>query len=79
MPPPLIDQNGNIREYMVVITENETGDGLEFTSPTTTLTVSSLHPYYYYQCKVSAYTIDHGPYSEDVTVRTLEDGMLIKL
>ena len=77
MPPPLIDQNGIIREYRITITEVETGSVLGFTSTTTALIVPSLHPYYNYQCKVNAYTIDHGPYTEDFTVRTLEDGMLI--
>ena len=36
------------------------------------ISISSLHPYYLYDFKVTAYTIDRGPYSAIVTVLTDE-------
>ena len=36
------------------------------------ISISSLHPYYLYDFKVTAYTIDRGPYSDIVTVLTDE-------
>ena len=74
--PPLIDQNGIIREYRVTVTEVETDYVQELTSTATTLIVSSLHPYYNYQCSVSAYTVSQGPYTDNITVQTFEDGTL---
>ena len=73
-PPPLDDQNGIIREYRISITEDETGDVMSLTSSSTSVTVTSLHPYYTYRCSVSAYTVDIGPATSESTVRTLEDG-----
>ena len=74
-PPPMSCQNGIIREYRINVTEVETGRVLVFVSTSTTLTLSSLHPYYTYQCIVSAYTVGVGPYADNFTVVTLEDGM----
>ena len=73
-PPPISQQSGIIREYTVNVTEVETASLTVLTSTTTSLLVSSLHPYYTYECAVSAYTIEHGPYSEVLTVTTSEDG-----
>ena len=79
LPPPSIDQNGIIQEYRVTITEFETGNVRELTSTATTLVVPSLHPYYNYECVVSAYTVGQGPFTENVTVQTFEDGTLTHL
>ena len=75
-PPPPIHQNGIVREYRITITEVDTGTILEVVSTITSATVLSLHPYYSYNCVVSAYTVGAGPYTEVVSVRTLEEGML---
>jgi len=37
-------------------------------------TVSSLHPYYNYMCKVRAETILPGPFSDVISVLLLEEG-----
>ena len=74
--PPQQNQNGVIREYRINITEVETGRELNYSTAATSLTVPSLHPYYTYECGVSAYTIAYGPYTEEFTVMTLEDGVL---
>lgn len=73
-PPPTNSQNGVIREYRINITEVETGTVFYHTATTTSITISSLHPYYTYNCTITAYTVATGPYTEVVTVRTLEDG-----
>ena len=76
-PPPPHSQNGVIREYRVNVTEVETGTEFYFTTAATSYTVSNiLHPYYTYECIVSAYTIAIGPYTDEVTMMTLEDGVL---
>ena len=75
--PPTSQQNGIIREYTVNITEVETASSTVLSSTTVSLFVHSLHPYYTYECVVSAYTVDNGPYSEVLTVTTLEDGMFL--
>ena len=74
-PPPPHSQNGVIREYRVNVTEVETGMEFNFTTSATSITVPFLHPYYTYECVISAYTVATGPYTE-VTVMTPEDGML---
>ena len=76
-PPPTSQQNGIIREYTVNITEVETASLTVLSSTTTSLLVPSLHPYYTYECAVSAYTVDNGPYSEVLTVTTSEDGTFL--
>ena len=75
-PPPTSQQNGIIREYTVNITELQTGISIILNSTSTSVSVLSLHPYYTYECVVSAYTVGSGPYSEVFTITTSEDGML---
>lgn len=67
------DQNGGIKEYKINITEVETGRTLHRMTPTTSITISSLRPYYNYTCYVAAYTIDSGPYS-NISLQMPEDG-----
>lgn len=73
-PPPADHHNGEIREYRVNVTEVQTGTMMHFSTPTTELVVSNLHPFYLYECIVSAVTVDVGPYSAVITVRTHETG-----
>ena len=75
-PPPISQQNGIIREYRVNITEIQTGISIILNSTSTSVSVLSLHPYYTYECTVSAYTVGGGPYSDVFSVITSEDGML---
>ena len=71
---PPEDPNGYIREYRVNVTEVETGRMFQLITNTTGITIGSLHPYYTYNCTVSAVTIGPGPFSPAITVRTDEDG-----
>ena len=74
-PPAPENQNGIIVHYKVNITEMETGRLLSFTAVnTTTLSVSTLHPFYTYTCIVAAVTVGIGPYSTTVEVELPEDG-----
>ena len=73
--PPLVNQNGVIRNYTINITEVNTGRLIQITSQTTSELLESLHPYYNYSCVIAAVTVDTGPFSESVTITTLEDGM----
>ena len=74
-PPPPHSQNGVIREYRVNVTEVKTGMEFHFTTTATAIFVPFLHPYYTYECVISAYTVATGPNAE-VTVMTPEDGTL---
>ena len=73
-PPPTQFQNGVITEYRINITELDTGSDFLYTTATTTILIQLLHPFYTYECTVSAYTVDEGPYSEIITITTPEDG-----
>ena len=74
-PPPLADQNGVVRSYLINISVAETGSFFQLTSHTTALNISGLHPYYTYTLNVAAVTIGHGPYGFVFTIRMPEDGM----
>ena len=76
-PPPADMQNGIIVQYAINITEVETGRSFSLFSSTTTVNVISLHPYYTYNCAIAAATIiGVGPYTNIITVVTLQDGKL---
>ena len=74
-PPPPEHHNGEIREYLINVTEVETGNRLQYTTEDTVITITDLHPYYRYICTVTAVTVSEGPYSANITARTHEAGM----
>ena len=43
-------------------------------STTTSITAAALHPYYTYSFTISAVTVGEGPYSQPLSLQTLEDG-----
>lgn len=75
-PPGADLQNGVIREYRVQVQEIETGNFSLYTSFSTSIEISSLHPDYTYDIRVAAVTIAIGPYSAIVNITTPEDGEL---
>ena len=76
-PPPADAQNGIITQYRINITEVQTGRSFTLFSSTTSVNVTSLHPYYTYNCAIAAVTtIGAGPYTSVITVVTLQDGMV---
>ena len=77
--PPLEEQNGIIRQYIVNVMVSETAEKLQFnvTSSNTSLLLDHLHPYYNYFITVAAVTISDGPFSQISNIQTPEDGMLL--
>jgi receptor-type tyrosine-protein phosphatase Q len=75
--PPRDLWHGNLSRYRIDVVEVESGTALTFfTDPDITETIiGSLHPYYTYNCTISAVTVGEGPPSTVITVRTAEDGM----
>ena len=72
--PPLIDINGIIRNYFIRIRERETSQMWIFQTTNSHINITSLHPYYNYECEVAAHTIATGPYTNPVIVQTMEAG-----
>ena len=65
-----------IRQYLINVTELETGANFLQVSTATQFTLYSLHPYYTYEFTLAAVTVGVGPASIPITVRTDEDGKL---
>lgn len=72
--PPPADWNGQIRHFVVNITEVNTKLRYELTTTSNTLEVNFLHPFYTYLCSVAAVTVSSGPYSHPVSVTTMSAG-----
>ena len=68
-------RNGIIRQYHISVTEVDTRQQFQVVSTTTSVSVSSLHPYYTYQWAVSAFTTGRGPFSQSQMIMTPEDGI----
>ena len=67
-----MDQNGVIRIYNIIVTE-ETGKVIEICSEDTSEVITALHPDYNYSISVAAFTIQNGPFSSQLILRTPED------
>ena len=62
-------------EYTINVSAVETGEEFQLTSPTTSLTVTSLRPFTTYRCIIAASTsVGIGPFSTVFTLVTPEDG-----
>ena len=75
-PPPPLEVNGLLRYYIVEVTERHTSRSWTFFAVDNDIHIGSLHPYYYYDCVVAAYTISTGPFSQTLSVLTDQDGRL---
>ena len=73
-PPAPSSQNGIIQHYIISVLEAETMRQFQLTSTTTSIDAVGLHPYYTYSFTVTAVTVGQGPYSQAVSLQTLEDG-----
>ena len=71
----MVQQNGIIRKYSVVLYDLVMDHTLMYTSLTTSLNVSVLNPYTEYGVRVAAITVSIGPYSDYHNITTMEDGM----
>lgn len=79
-PPALDQQNGNIIKYGICIMDLQDGGVQKMETPDlrTTLTVSDLHPYYYYNFTVTAFTlVGKGPYTSPESIQMPQDGKFI--
>ena len=73
-PPPPLEVNGQLRYYIVEVTERHTGRSWTLFALDNDIQVGSLHPYYYYDCVIAAYTVGAGPFSQTVSILTDQDG-----
>ena len=73
-PPPAMDINGIIDYYVVEVNEIHTGRSWKFQATVNDINISSLHPYYIYECQVAAFTFVQGPFTSPLQVVTGEDG-----
>ena len=79
-PPPPEHQNGQIQYYEISVIELQTGAAfslrMEDTDNADTIesAVPGLHPFYDYSSTVAAVTVEVGPESNAVTLKTFEDG-----
>ena len=74
LAPERSGQNGIIQHYLIRVIEEDTLTQFQLTSSSTSATAVNLHPYYTYTFAVAAVTVGQGPYSQDVSVQTSEDG-----
>lgn len=72
IPPPAIDINGLIRFYLVEVTEVVTGRFFTFHAVETFINIGPLNAGYVYRCRVAAYTIALGPFTDFFYVRSME-------
>lgn len=74
-PPPIEEQNGIIRHYIINVTERDTGDTFIAIAFGNNITLQALHPFYVYEITIVAATIiGPGPMSPVFFVQTIEDG-----
>ena len=74
LPPPVDTHNGVIQQYRISILVSETQESLVLFSEDIELVFDIAHPYYTYTFAVAAETIGTGPYGEELTITTPEDG-----
>lgn len=78
-PPPFNNRNGQIRYYIIHVTEADTGNNFTQLVTGNEFTFLSLHPYYTYTFTVAAVTVELGPFSNIISVTTEEDGKKLLL
>lgn len=75
LPLPPASQNGVIRHYRITVSVRESRESFVIFSQGTQLVFDAAHPYYTYTFSVAAETIGTGPFGEEVTIVTPEDGI----
>ena len=74
-PPLPEEQNGVIINYVINVTEADSGVSFQLFSTNTTLLVESLFPFTTYNLLIAASTsVGTGPFSMLLTLQTPEDG-----
>lgn len=67
--------NGELTHYIVAILEQDTNTSTHTISTSTGAVLDFLHPFYTYAIRVSAVTVLPGPYSPELSITTLQDGI----
>ena len=74
-PPLEQNRNGIIIDYIINVTELDTGQITQMITSGRDLTLDSLTPFSTYAFIIAARTsVGAGPFSTEITVQTLEDG-----
>ena len=76
-PPPPSDINGEIGYYVVELIEVYTVQMWTFHAVEDYIHIGSLHPFYHYQYRIAAFTIQLGPFTNYSYVMTTEAGKFI--
>ena len=71
---PFHEANGIILYYVINITVIDSSENIYEETEETILELSELHPFYTYLISVSAFTIDYGPFSPEVSLTLPQDG-----
>ena len=71
-----MDINGDIEYYVVEVEEVYTGRMWTFHAVDVHINIASLHAYYVYRCRISAFTIALGPFTSYYNVYSGEKGQL---
>ena len=74
LPLPMDSQNGVILHYRITVSVRESRESFVLFSQDTQLVFDVAHPFYTYTFAVAAETIGTGPFGEEVTIVTPEDG-----
>ena len=77
-PPPIDQQNGVIRHYIVSIEEVATATSITLNTTDVSVTLENLHPNYEYLFNIAAVTIGAGP-SNYGNFKLLEDSKACKI
>ena len=62
-PPTPMDRNGVVRSYFISCSPLEGGKAFSHSVTESNITLTELHPFYTYECRVAAVTIGIGPYT----------------
>ena len=74
--PDIDSHNGIIRHYTaLVLPLSKELEPVSVTTSRRVLDIAGLHPFTTYAISVTAFTVDLGPASENVTVTTMESRM----
>ena len=79
IPPTIEHRNGIIRHYTSELYQKNSGSDMfyhvrEVVGQSSPLHIEDLHPFFDYQLRMAAHTVDIGPYSDLVSWRMPEDG-----
>lgn len=74
--PIAIDINGVITKYVANVEEIYTGQTYSLFTENMHINIGPLHPYYIYECSISAYTISTGMFSSPLNITTHETSKL---